>query len=196
MRRNQILDAARKLLFSQGISKISISKISKESQLGVGTLYFYYKSKEDIFVALQEEGLALLYSIIRRIADQDLSAEEKLRRIGTAYLDFSRNQEEYFNIINYFLSSPKSFFDKDRKEQIDMSGNRVLTVIEEIMEQGMVSGQFVRTETRKFAVMLWATLHGLIQFKKLEQTILRNEQLDEVYAFSVDKLIQTITTGE
>ncbi len=39
MRRNKILDAARKLLFSQGFENVSISKISKEAQLGVGTIY-------------------------------------------------------------------------------------------------------------------------------------------------------------
>lgn len=66
-RRNQILDAARTLLFSSGINNISISKISKQAELSVGTIYFYYKNKEQIFVALQEEGLALLYSTILRV---------------------------------------------------------------------------------------------------------------------------------
>ena len=49
MRRNQILDAARHLLFSTGIDSISISKISQQAELGVGTIYFYYKNKEEIF---------------------------------------------------------------------------------------------------------------------------------------------------
>ncbi len=66
-RRDQILDAARKLLFSQGIEKISISRISKEAELGVGTIYFYFKNKEDIFIALQQEGVDVLFSGILKI---------------------------------------------------------------------------------------------------------------------------------
>ena len=68
MRRNQILDAARALLLSVGINNISISKISKRAELGVGTIYFYYKNKEEIFAALQEEGLAMLYTTILQIS--------------------------------------------------------------------------------------------------------------------------------
>ncbi len=68
MRRNQILDAARALLFSVGINNISISKIAKKAELGVGTIYFYYKNKEEIFAALQEEGLEILYNTISLVS--------------------------------------------------------------------------------------------------------------------------------
>ncbi len=56
-RRNQILDAARALLFEKGLHATSINQIAKQAELGVGTIYFYYRSKEEIFADLQEEGL-------------------------------------------------------------------------------------------------------------------------------------------
>jgi TetR/AcrR family transcriptional regulator len=116
VRRNQILDAARKLLFSQGLEKISISKISKEAQLGVGTIYFYYKNKEEIFIALQEEGLGFLFSAIQQIQGKQLTPAEKLKEVASSYYNFSQNQQEYFNIINDFLSSPRIFFQEEQKK--------------------------------------------------------------------------------
>ncbi len=189
-RRNQILDAARKLLFSQGIEKVSISKISKEAELGVGTIYFYYKNKEDIFIALQEEGLAFLFAIIQKIADKTMEPDEKLRQIAYAYYDFTETQKEYFNIINYFLSSPKIFFKEDLKQQIDMSGSKILAVIQDIIISGNQAGVFMEQYPEKFSIMFWGTIHGLVQFKKLEHTTLQNEAHKEIYDYSVEKIVQ------
>lgn len=44
VRRDQLLVAVRKPLFPHGVEKISLNKIPKESQLGVGTLYYYCPS--------------------------------------------------------------------------------------------------------------------------------------------------------
>jgi len=189
-RRNQILDAARKLLFSQGIEKVSISKISKEAELGVGTIYFYYKNKEDIFIALQEEGLALLFVIIQKIAGKTMGPDEKLRHIANAYYDFTETKKEYFNIINYFLSSPKVFFKEDLKQQVDMSGSKILAFIQEIIISGNQAGVFMEPYPEKFSIMFWGTIHGLVQFKKLEHTTLQNEAHKEIYDYSVEKIIQ------
>lgn len=193
MRRSQILGAARKLMLSQGMDSISISKISQESQLGVGTIYFYYKSKEDIFIALQEEGLSLLLDIIQQIhGRKKLSPDRKLVEIADAYYTFTRDQQEYFNIINYFLSSPRIFFNEDQKTHVDMAGSRILQVIQEIVLLGIDTGYFNKTDPKKFSIMFWGTLHGLVQFKKLEHTALQNENIQQVYDYSVKTLVHML----
>lgn len=192
VRRNQILDAARKLLLSSGIDNISISKISKEAQLGVGTIYFYYKNKDEIFIALQEEGLSFLFIVIEQISNQDLAPDEKIRKIAQAYYDFRYNQEEYYHIINYFLSSPKVFFPEAQKNQIDMSGSKILVIIEQAVKEGIEANLFEEADPKKFSIMLWGTLHGLIQFIKLENTTLQRENHQEIYQYSVEKLINSI----
>ncbi len=189
-RRNQILDAARTLLFSHGIEKVSISRISKEAELGVGTIYFYYKNKEEIFIALQQEGVDVLFSRIAPIAVQDVEPDEKLRQVAQAYYEFTETHREYFNIINYFLSSPKIFFVEDLKQKIDMSGTKILAVIQDIVTGGNQSGIFMEKEPQKFSIMFWGTIHGLVQFKKLEHTTLENETHKEVFDYSVEKMVQ------
>jgi len=192
VRRNQILDAARTLLFSSGIDSISISRISKQAELGVGTIYFYYKNKEEIFVALQKEGLALLYSKIFQISKNDIGPEEKLIQIAKAYYGFSENQKHYFDIINYFLSSPIVFFEPDLKNQIDMSGHKILLIIQNIVAKGVQQGIFNEDSPAKFSILFWGTLHGVIHFKKLEKTVLENESHEKLFNYSVQKLIHSI----
>ncbi len=192
MRRNQILDAARALLFSVGINNISISKISKHSELSVGTIYFYYKNKDEIFIALQEEGLSLLYKTILKISKKDIDHKEKLIQIASAYYKFSRDKKDYFDIINYFLSSPIIFFEPDLKNQVDMSGQKILMVINEVILNGISHDIFTEDDPYKFSIMFWGTIHGLIQFKKLEKTVLGNEEHEQLYHYSVTKLISSI----
>jgi AcrR family transcriptional regulator len=192
IRRNQILDAARTLLFSSGVDRISISRISKQSELGVGTIYFYYKNKEEIFVALQKEGVDLLYSKIFQIFQKNIGLEEKLVCIANAYLLFSREHKHYFDIINYFLSSPIVFFERDLKNQIDMSGHKILLIIQDIVAKGVQVGVFNEADPKKFSIMFWGTLHGLIHFKKLERTVLENKSHEKLFDYSVQKLIQSI----
>lgn len=192
MRRNQILDAARHLLFSDGINNISISKISAQAELGVGTIYFYYKNKEEIFIALQEEGLNLLYACVLKAANRKLTAGQKLEAIAQAYYRFVDEHKDYFDIINYFLSSTTVFFQEDLKRQIDQSGNRLLLVIKDIVSDGVQDGFFKEENPRNFSIMFWAALHGLIQTKKLKRTFLGDDSHEQLYEYSVLKLIQTI----
>ncbi|NOX32653.1 MAG: TetR/AcrR family transcriptional regulator [Deltaproteobacteria bacterium] len=192
IRRNQILDAARSLLFSSGIDSISISKIANQAELGVGTIYFYYKNKEEIFIALQKEGVELLYSMILQIVKKDINHEEKLSRIAFCYYRFSEEQKNYFDIINYFLSSPTIYFEPDLKNKIDMSGHKILRIIRDIVADGVQQNVLNEQDPQKFSIMFWGTLHGLLQFKKLEKTVLENESHEKLFNYSVQKLISSI----
>ena len=188
-RKKQILDAARSLLFAEGLQATSINKIAKSAELGVGTIYFYFKSKEEIFAALQQEGIELLYGEIRGVLKGTMSSEKRLRAIAGVYLDFSREKKDYIDIINYFLASPKVFFAPGLKEQIDEQGNKVISVIVETINLGISHGEFKDVDARRFALMFWAALHGLVQFKKLKTTILAGEDYHELLVYSVDYLI-------
>ena len=193
IRRSQILDAARKQLFSKGIDNISISGIAREAELGVGTIYFHYKNKEDIFIALQEEGVEMLFTVISQSAAKQAAPDEKLRRIALAFYEFSETHKEYYNIINYFLSSSRIFFQAEEKERIDLAGAKILGVIRDIIDQGNADGHFMEKEPGKFAVMFWGNIYGLLQFKKLEQTTLAGQAHKDIYMYSVEKLIRAIS---
>ncbi len=192
LRRSQILDAARMLLFSSGIDSVSISGISGKAELGVGTIYFYFKNKEEIFAALQEEGLALLYANIRQLMETEPSPEKQLAGIAEAYYQFSEENKDYFDIINYFLSSPTVFFEPGLKHQIDMSGHKILKIIRNTITAGIETGVFKEAQPGRFSIMFWGTLHGLLHFKKLEHTVLENENHRDLYRYSVNKLIDAI----
>ena len=92
-RRRQIIDAARSLLFEKGLPATSINQIAKRAELGVGTIYFYYQNKEELFAALQEEGLDLLLNDLREAYAEEEDSPARLRAAARAYLTFSRDRQ-------------------------------------------------------------------------------------------------------
>lgn len=191
-RKRQILAAARSLLFEEGLQATSVNKIARRAELGVGTIYFYFAGKEEIFAALQEEGIEVLQAMMLRDLEGAKGPEERLRSIARTYVDFSREKGDYFDIINYFLSSPGVMFNEDLKERIDQRGNRVVSLLVSTVEAGIASGDFRKVDARKFAMMFWATLHGLMLFRKLKTTMLRGEDYHALVGYAVDHLVGSI----
>jgi AcrR family transcriptional regulator len=188
-RKQQILDAARHLLFKKGIQSTSINQIARKAELGVGTIYFYYQSKEEIFYALQEEGLDLLFRQIQTIGRTPIAPDGKLRETGMAYLRFSSRHKDYFDIINYFLATPSVMLGDELKQQIDHKGSRILKLLSGFIRSGVSDGIFRSVDSKKYAVMFWGALHGLTQFKKLEDTVLEGEDHAHIFEYAVDQLI-------
>ncbi|MGD8257257.1 MAG: TetR/AcrR family transcriptional regulator [Desulfobacterales bacterium] len=191
-RRKQILDAARQLLFQKGLNGTTISQIAKIAELGVGTIYFYYANKEEVFVALQEEGLKILLKKIKTAHDDSLNPETRLINMAQAYLAFSEENKNYFDVINYFLSSPEVVFASDLKEQIYQHGNNILAYIEHTIVAGTDVGLFKKVDPRRSSLTLWATMHGLIQFKKLQNTLLQNDSHQQMVEFAIHQFIENL----
>ena len=192
-RKNQILDAARALLLEKGLQATSINQIAHRAELGVATLYSYYQNKEAIYVALQEEGLGLLYSKIKEAAGKGKNPSDRIKKIALSYYQFSEIHKDYFDMINYFLTAPRVIFSQDHKTQVDLLGNQILSELKAAIDEGVQKGLFLKVNTMRSALTLWATLHGLIQFKKMKTTLLRGENHKVLYNFAVEQFIQSLS---
>jgi len=188
-RRRQIIDAARSLLFEKGLQATSINQIAKRAELAVGTIYFYYSSKEELFAELQEEGLSLLMEKIQRASSAVEDPKERLRSMAMAYYDFSRDQKDYFDIINYFLASPKILLSSEFKQRVDQRTEKILMFINATLAQGVDKGVFGEHAQESHGVLLLAAFHGLMQFRKFETTIFRGISHRTLYSRAVGHLL-------
>ncbi len=64
-RRNDIIDAARKLLAYKDFDEISMNEIAKEVGLGKSTLYLYFKNKESLYFAIVLRGIRIWAKMIK-----------------------------------------------------------------------------------------------------------------------------------
>lgn len=191
-RRQQILNAAKLLIFRDGITSTSVSRIAKQAELGVGTLYFYFKSKEEIIAAIQDEGLEILAGWIEDAYAKGDDPCDSIKKIALAYFEFSQEKKEYFNIINTVIASRDLFFSPHIKTRADNKGYEILSFLVKSMEDGNSGGYFNSIDPERCAVMLWAMLHGLIQFEKLKGQLIRAENHKALYLDAVTHFITSI----
>ena len=191
-RRESILAAARELLHKKGINGASMNQIAKKAELGVATLYSYFKNKEDLFLALQEEGLDLLRDFMLASLEGITEPQEKLRKIASSFLEFSQKRKNYYYIINYFISIPEILFEPSMKGEIDSRAEKALNIAEIIISEGIEKKQFKSLDTKRSAFMFWALVHGLTQYKKLESTVLLNDSFADVFEFAINEFIQSL----
>ena len=81
-----IIDAAEKVIFSRGLEDASMDMVAKEAQLGKGTLYLYFKSKNELYRAiLYRAFLALRRKFLAALAppqDKTNQAKDKIEKTG------------------------------------------------------------------------------------------------------------------
>jgi AcrR family transcriptional regulator len=188
-RKELILNAARTLLYREGMASITINKIAEESKVSVGGIYFYYSRKEEIFSSLQEEGLTLLSKAVSEGASVGGDAREKISAVAQAYYIFSIEHKDYFDILNYFLSSPQVLFPELIKQTLDTRGRDILKEVALIMEEGNKKGIFHIRNPRESAAALWAQIHGFIQFSKLSTTLFEEEDFKKLFDRIIDDTI-------
>lgn len=101
-RRNEILDTAESLFNQKGYEKTSTTDITKTMSVAQGTLYYYFKSKEELANALIDRQLkGIREQFMDVIYDETLSAIEKIAWIFVFELDDPTGQDETFKYLQH-----------------------------------------------------------------------------------------------
>ncbi|MCD8093816.1 MAG: TetR/AcrR family transcriptional regulator [Bacteroides sp.] len=83
----KLVDVARQLFAKMGVENTTMNDIALASKKGRRTLYTYFKSKEDIYMAVVESELDMLSDRMKHVAEKDISPEEKLMELIYTRLD-------------------------------------------------------------------------------------------------------------
>lgn len=185
-KKQRILDAAKEVFFDHGYSAVTVGMITRKAGVSTGTFYLYYKTKIEIYKDLQNEGLDILTDMIGAvIKDNSYPPLEKLREIAFAYVRFSREYREYFDIIAVLSATPAELkeTDSDISRLIDGKTHRLLSDIEAILREGVKKGDVVPLDTWHATSALWALMDGMVLLSE------RNN-LDNVIKVGMDELIE------
>ena len=83
----KLVDVARQLFAKMGVENTTMNDIALASKKGRRTLYTYFKSKEDIYMAVVESELDMLSDMMKRVAEKNISPDEKMIEMIYSRLD-------------------------------------------------------------------------------------------------------------
>ncbi|MDQ1253260.1 MAG: hypothetical protein QG646_2410 [Euryarchaeota archaeon] len=101
-RKNVILDAAEKLFFSKGFDSVSMEEIAKEVELGKGTLYLYFKSKDSLFFAIISRKWIEFGKILTEKMSQVKTGFEKIQILIRWYIEYAQKNADYNDMATTF----------------------------------------------------------------------------------------------
>lgn len=179
LRKEQILEAARRLFQERGFLNVTMSDIAEAAELSIGTLYLYFKNKEDIYAGLACLGCQKFDGLLdealhkkQKLSHKDLvSFIERFMRIYDAY-------GCYFDVL---------MFNFKGKGSINLSDGYANT-LREITQNSLAksvkyfSGRLPkdrpdRTDTARAATfVVWALLLGLTQVLNVGRTEIFSEE--------------------
>ena len=100
-RKEEIIDAAQKVFFEKGLTTATMDEIAEAAELSKGTLYLYYKSKEDMYLAVMMRGMEVLYKIYEPIVASEGSTIQQLVKFGDTYKEFFRSHRNFFRMFHF-----------------------------------------------------------------------------------------------
>jgi AcrR family transcriptional regulator len=170
MRRELIIEAARQIFEAKGFNKTTVEEIAARAELGKGTIYCYFESKEQLYVAVLEKGLTVLKERIDNVTAKPLSSIEALEKIYDVYIEYHRAHKGFIELL-LFQSDQQQLFELDGLVGgLKNMANSWLESMAKVLHRGIEQGEFQTMDVNKTAQMLLGIMLGMIINSKISQT--------------------------
>ncbi|ASS72145.1 TetR/AcrR family transcriptional regulator [Bacillus atrophaeus] len=134
----QIIDAAVEVIAENGYHQSQVSKIAKQAGVADGTIYLYFKNKEDILISLFKEKMGQFIERMEEEIKEKQTAKEKLALVITKH--FSLLADDRHLAIVTQLELRQSNLELRQKINDILKG--YLNILESILTEGIESGEF------------------------------------------------------
>jgi AcrR family transcriptional regulator len=159
--RDKIIDAAETLFSRNGYYDTSMDEIVRESGLSKGAIYGHFKSKEELFVALQDRQLEVQLDQLRSTFAPGDTARAKLEKIvDTTFTSIIGTSKKACRInLEFDVAAPRI---KPVQHRRDSRFKATQAFLAEIIKEGAERGEFRRSiDPDSAALMLLALADGL-----------------------------------
>jgi len=140
--REGILSSAEKVFAAKGFFPTTMSDIAREAEFGTGTLYKYFKSKEELYFTLIDERVEEMSRLVKAELSQKTSAIERIKKVLGLQFEFIERNRDFFKIY----ISERSRFEWTVKDNLGKGiHEKMVTYIQllvEVMRQGIKEKEF------------------------------------------------------
>ncbi len=171
-RRQQIIVAAKRVFSEKGFNKATMEDIAKEAELSPGTLYLYFKNKEELYASLSLRILQYLHLRVEHVNKGEADPKKKIAALMDAMYDVY--DFDPLIIINMFhLQSSetlKNLSDQLLSEIKDLS-SKSHGAIASIFAEGIEEGKYIDRHPTALADIFWSLFSGVVLWEASKKII-------------------------
>lgn len=171
-RRQQIIAASKRVFVSKGI-KATIKDIAEEAELSPGTLYIYFKNKDELYASLSIRLLKHLNLRLQRVKERsEMPIEQRVKAVKDALSESYEIDPPVFITLSHLQASETlENISPDLLEQIMGLLRQSLGTLAGIFANEMDPGVIPDRDPQKLALILWGLFSGLVLWEESKRTL-------------------------
>jgi len=159
-RTSQIITAAEDVFTKKGFAEARMDDIAEETGLSKGTLYNYFKSKDDLIIAILDRIFQREFKAFDEMDYSKMSSTEIVNRFVDTVAKDIKLMLRLMPIAYEFLAL--AFRNKTVQKALKVYVNRYMDILVPIIENGIASGEFKEVDPKEVAIAMGAVLEGTI----------------------------------
>jgi AcrR family transcriptional regulator len=177
--KSKIFQVAAKLMAQKGYNAVSMREISEHSGVSKPMIYYYFESKEKLYQALMDTGLAYNESQLQEILKAPTAIKEKLARVFKLQFEQCLNYPEF---VKFFLYMFVKIEDTPLGERLRQEELRRRHALMKLVQDGMHSGEFGISVKPEIAVelIIGAITHFMWHQLNSKKKILTDQLAEEI----------------
>jgi len=160
-KREQILKAAVTVFSSRGYRETLVDEIAQEAGVAKGTLYLYFKSKEEMYLEAFRENVERLYEQTRQRIEEALSTWDKVKAFIIVRLEFGETNKSFLRIyLSEFIGTLMGR--GEWSEHVRAVQKRESDLLRHVFRKGIEAGEVRDVPVDQLVAMLYYTVGGIM----------------------------------
>ena len=173
-RKAQILNAAEGVFTKRGFDEARMDDIAEKTGLSKGTLYLYFKSKDDLIIAILERIFQREFRQLEDLQQDDISASDAMLKLTDLITKDIVSMLRLIPIIYNFLAL--AFRNKYVQRALKDYINHYLNILIPIIQRGIDAGEFRSVDAREVAIAAGAIIEGTMLLWVYDKSIIDPER--------------------
>jgi len=166
IRKEQILESALKAFKTSGLEGTTMDEIAKHADFGKATLYYYFKSKEDVLTAILLDGWLKIWESLEPVIAEQQSPRKTFVNV---LIKIAENAQNRPGLFEFLFNVPKVV--KIEHQPWKEYQERLYSVIKGLLEDGVKSGEFPNINPNHMFKALGGLFMGLVFMGDREEPV-------------------------
>lgn len=195
-RKDDIVNAAEKLIFSRGYDNVSMNDIANEAEVNKALLYYYFEDKASLFFAIVLRAGQIYDGLVKARIVHETTGLGKLNAIGKAMIEFATRYPNYYDAYFYWGSPRFQVENSERSQEVWENLTYGLNAVAEAVREGLEDGTIKKgLNPIEVTLYLHCTTEGIIGNKASTVKLLESEgiSLEKFLEDSLNLVMQSIS---
>ncbi|MGH9441332.1 MAG: TetR/AcrR family transcriptional regulator [Thermoanaerobaculia bacterium] len=170
-KQSEILAAASRVFAARQYHEVLCDEIAQEAGVGKGTIYRYFRTKEDLYFATILQGYEAINHSLASAITAETSPEKRLERIARELFEYFWDRRSFYSLL---YRNEQRFLAQEGR--LKKNREHLVKIVEQTIREGVESGQFRQVDTKTAAEMFLGMIRAINVFRR------ESDRLDDLVA--------------